>query len=55
VLAELREKSLPQAKAKEAVAGYLYFSIKPQPGVAYELVYQADGQSLSVPLSSPAK
>ena len=55
MLAELREKSLPQTKTKETVAGYLYFPRKVSPGVAYELVYQSAGESLTVPLVVPAK
>jgi hypothetical protein len=55
MLAELKEKSFPQTKTKEAVAGYLYFPTKLSPGVAYELVYQDAGQTLTMPLVAPAK
>jgi hypothetical protein len=54
MLAELKEKSLPQGKTKEAVAGYLYFPVKARSGVAYELDYQVSGQSVVVQLAPTA-
>lgn len=55
VEAVAREKALPQGKAADPVAGYLYFPVpsKKHKNDALELKYSKDGSSVTLPL--PAK
>jgi len=48
--AELREKGLPEIRAWEPVAGYLYFSVPKKKKGGYELVYMAGDKKVVLPL-----
>ena len=50
---ELRDKSLPEGSLTEPVAGYLYFPVKLQRNVHYNLELTRNGQVLSLPLPAP--
>jgi len=56
MIAELTEKSLPEAEVSKPVAGYLYFSVNNDKPATYQLEYRtSDGTNVLIPLPKPAE
>ena len=56
MIAELTEKSLPDAEIRTPVAGYLYFSVNNDKPVSYQLEYRtSDGTNVLIPLPKPTE